>query len=738
MSNCGALKYFFRAFLGLLSLVFLVLGANKLDAALQFDVFAGYDSYAKEGNWFPVTFEVSHDGPGFRAIIEVSSAQFNRSQARRVPVDLPTGTLKRITIPVFASTRHGKWEARLLDEKGKEIDVRELDWQKLRHRSSGTVILGALCRTPSGLPAFPNIKVNNPEMQPVVARLQSAIFPDNPIALEGMNALYLSSERALDLKDAQIKALLAWLQSGGHLIVGVEQVGDVNGTPWLREIVPCQLTATKTVKAKGAFLNWLREDALLPKQEEDAEEIAKRSGQQKKTVSSTAPGALFKAAGTNLVADAAFESAELQVAVAQVRNGRVVASAEGTPLAVQGFHGRGRITVLTFSPERQPFSSWNNRNWLWALITEVPVKFYESSDYYHWGWSPDGVFASMIESDQLRKLPLFGLVMLLICYLVVIGPVDQLVLRRMNKQMLTWITFPCYVLFFSGLIYFIGFKLRAGDSEYSELHVVDVFPNNEKAILRGRTYASIYSPANNRYRLESEQFIAALRGEYLANWGRGEENSQAKVTYLGNRYAADIYVPVWTSQLYVNDWWQPVSAAPISISVSERGPLRVTITNNLERKLEHVRVCVDAKIYDLGTLDAESQKDFDLDKFKSIPVREFARAESAKFFNSGQWRRNTFGSEQNRVKWDLPMATSAACFISEMNNEGQNQKFVASDGLDLSRFAANGSLILLAWDGGQTLTKPLNQFTPKRGSQNSLLRMVVPRQMSDSKLSISH
>ena len=40
--------------------------------------------------------------------------------------------------------------------------------------------------------------------------------------------------------------------------------------------------------------------------------------------------------------------------------------------------------------------------------------------------------------------------------LVVIGPLDQYWLKKINRQMLTWITFPTYVVLFSLLSYFIG------------------------------------------------------------------------------------------------------------------------------------------------------------------------------------------------------------------------------------------------------------------------------------------
>ena len=51
---------------------------------------------------------------------------------------------------------------------------------------------------------------------------------------------------------------------------------------------------------------------------------------------------------------------------------------------------------------------------------------------------------------------------------------------------------------FSLLIYFIGYKLRAGESEWNELHLVDVLQKGDRAEFRGQTYASVYSPANQK------------------------------------------------------------------------------------------------------------------------------------------------------------------------------------------------------------------------------------------------
>ena len=132
-----------------------------------------------------------------------------------------------------------------------------------------------------------------------------------------------------------------------------------------------------------------------------------------------------------------------------------------TPLAVDGLRGRGRITVLTFSPEREPFLSWKNRNWFWSKLADIPASAFLDPNAMVMAnrLSSDGIFRAMIETKQVRKLPLGWLLALLVAYLLVIGPLDQYWLKKINRQMLTWVTFPCYVVLFFGVDLFYRLSL---------------------------------------------------------------------------------------------------------------------------------------------------------------------------------------------------------------------------------------------------------------------------------------
>ncbi|MBI3192378.1 MAG: hypothetical protein HYZ36_06910, partial [Pedosphaera parvula] len=334
-------------------------------AALQFDVFLGYDNLVREANWFPVACEIFNDGPTFTGVFELTSEAGGRGQARRYVLELPTNTRKRFVIPVFGSGgRYGVWSARLLDQHGRTRGEapnlrprREVSWE--------TVVLGALPRTFGGLPAMPEVKTSRNDLQPAVARLQTDYFPDNPLALEGLDALYLNSEKALDLKVNQVNALLAWLNGGGHLIVGVEQPGDVNGTPWLRNLLPCQLTGVATIADQTAFHDWLTAFRSETRHSQPAPPSPPRAGGKQIAVSSANPYATL---GTDL----AFTRGALPVAECVVRGGTTVLSSSGRPVVIEAPRGRGKVTVLAFSPEREPFRSWKNRPWFWARLLAIP------------------------------------------------------------------------------------------------------------------------------------------------------------------------------------------------------------------------------------------------------------------------------------------------------------------------------------------------------------------------------
>jgi hypothetical protein len=698
--------------------------AFQISAAIQFDVFVGYDGVTRDASWFPVAIEVHNDGPSFNGTIELSSSQFGGEPDRRIPIELPTNTRKRLVVPMFASggRNTGQWDARLLDSSRKVraerpgVQVRSVDWQ--------TVMLGALPRSFAGLPGFPKIKAQRPELQPTVARFQQELFPDNPIALEGLDALYINSEKAISLPAPQLAALLAWVRGGGHLILAVEQVGDVTGTPWLQQFLPVDVSGVQNITVDQAIVAWLTSDVSA---EENDEAMSGRVGARRRPNVTADPTGFY---GT-LEVDPTFVKAEMPVATGSIHDdGRIIMGTEKAPLAVQAKRGRGKLTVLLFSPEREPFKSWKHRNYFWARLSQVPPTWFTAPDFgWNSSYSIDGVFGSLIDSRQVKKLPVEWLLLLLLVYLVVIGPFDQWWLKKINRQMLTWITFPCYVVFFSLLIYFIGYKLRAGETEWNEVEVVDVYPHGDQADLRGRSYVSVYSSSNARYPVVGEPVYSSIRPEFLDMYGAGQgRDTKMQVEQAGNSFKAQVFVPVWTSLLFVNDWFK-TDERPLNASVSQHGSeYAVKVQNPTNRKLTGVKVVVGELMFDIGSLEPGKQFEQTLNPSAGKPLTEFVRQNGGNniFQSAVERRRNPLGGNGTQLE-DRPKTVATASFyrMLEESNNSQRQ-IVGAPGLDMSAEVKRGDAVVLAWDEGQIWTKPINQFQPIRMRRDSMLRLVVP------------
>lgn len=667
------------------------------------DVFLGHDGFVREAGWFPLVCELRNDSPSFHGVIEISARGIGRGQARRVEVELPTGTRKRITIPLFgAASGYSAWDVRLRDERG-QVRAEQLDLKPRRQLHWQTPVLGALARTADGLPLPRPVLPKRPDLQPAVARWTPDLFPDNPLVLETLDALYLNSEKAAELNPRQARALLTWLRAGGHLVVAVEEAGAVQACAWLHPELPCTVGNRVIVTRHTELQQWL----VAP--------VAPTGDR---------PAATNVFAG--LPAEAAFEAAPLPVTTAARKDGAVLVQAEGHPLLITAPRGQGRITVLLFSPEREPARSWNNLPTFWAKLIEIPPVLYRDPNYQPRNeWSVDGLFGAMIDSRQVRKLPISWLLALLAVYLLVIGPGDRWGLTRLRRPMLTWLTFPGYAVLFTLLIYYLGYKLRAGETEWNELHVVDVLPAGGQAELRGRTFVSIYSPVNTTYPVTARQTIATLRRELRDRWSGAELEERSGIRQTGDNFQAQLFVPVWTSRLYVNDWWEAASP-PLTLRLrANAGGWDGTVENRLDQTLTEARLVVAGVVFELGELRAGRPTTFQFTAAQGRALKDFVSSFSQDFQGAVQSRRAAFG----RSHWldNLPADSQAASFAAQLAplTDPSGRNYITPPGWDLSPVVERGQAVLLAWAAESAPVTPLYQFKPKRIHRNTLYRLAV-------------
>ena len=524
---------------------------------LQFDVFVGYgssggnDGFVHLNHWFPVACEVFNPGPTLNAVVEISTLPGGRGHVFRFPVELPTATRKRFFMPLYAKMVGGMWYARLLTADGKVLAEKgPIAPRTLDNRA---ILLGALSQRIGGVPSLTG---SAPGSKTVFrANLLPSLFPKSTLALEGLSAIYLTTGRALELERPQWMTLQQWVAEGGWLIVAIDQGQDLDGLPWLKTHLPALPGTLESTHASGCLQDWVRTDP----------EVSSKQGNSPQSLPggrSPSSDAVF----SRLKPDPQFAKAELPVyRVGSSVRGRVVLACPEGPLIVEGRWGRGRVTLLLFHPEREPIASWELKAWFWRRLLQAPFHTGPQSTGSSSGITVEQILQLYALPGHIRKISLSSLILLLVVYLLVIGPFDRILLKKLHKEILTWITFPCYVILFTGLIYWIGYRLRAGHTEAKQFHVVDIISNHDRTYLRGRSLVGIYSAINRQYSIESPVQDAGVYPLESQRWSGVTAFSGITADWLPGKLAWELPVPVWTRRFCVVEWAMVTNRLPLQI-----------------------------------------------------------------------------------------------------------------------------------------------------------------------------
>lgn len=702
--------------------------------ALQFDCFPGYEAkMGRAGAWYPVGFELFNDGPSFSGFIEIEAD--GPGAVERIPIELPTNTRKRLTTARFGSAV-GSWSvmARLVGPGGKVLA--DTPRTPIRLVETEAALLGALPGIFAGMPTMPETHANRVEGIPQALRLDPAFFPDNPIELEALGAIYLSTGKALELKEPQAAALLAWMNRGGRLIVAIDQAGDFNALPWLRAQLP-GVPGGQTNAAVGREIeSWARSGPDLP-----IDGLSPTLPNAPLQLPDNTPGTRRRGANPSVRREnvydlapsgTAFTHASLPLWQLRPRDGAPVAPGKGATWALRASRGRGQLVLLAFDPEHEPFRSAACRPWFWARMAGADKETVggEGRPVRVLG-SVESALVSLVETTQVRKLPLGLLLALLVAYLAVIGPFDYWWLRRIRRPMLTWVTFPAYVVLFSGLIYFIGFKLRSGQTEWNEMHLVDVLPQGSGANseLRGWSVGSLYSPQNRDYRLEVAAANAAVRPVFSSVWHGHAENVRLAVQHQEGKASAQLFVPVWTSQSVFFDWVDYAST-PIGAGWSSSvAPLQIAVTNQSDSVVEDWWLVYRGRIYPIKKRVSPGQSAalFTAEAAGS-PLLEWLAPQAQAFVQVSQQSGNVFASGSPVHLLEPGSAAVAASFARGLSLSGvsDDAQFTAVPGADLTTLVEADGALLFAWQPVGSPLGPIQRFSTQFNRRSTLYRLYLP------------
>ncbi|WP_162909983.1 DUF7408 domain-containing protein [Aggregatilinea lenta] len=522
---------------------------------------AGYEGYFRQGQWLAVRAELTNRGASLDGALRVRSGGIGglAETIYQTPVILAEGVHKQVFLYVSPDTVTQRLQVEVVDRSG-EIAGRANVRLQLANRSD--VLIAVVTDSLLGAVDLTALTPGIGEAHQV--NWQVADIPPLADALAGLDVLMFHDVDTGTLSADQLDAIQMWVLQGGHLIVA-------GGEFWQRttaafgDLLPVTLEGTQPIETLEPLADYLRADA------EPLE------------------------TGTTLTR-------------ATVRPGaRALANGEGVPLLVRGAHGGGTVDFLAVDPQTEPLRSWGDLERLWyTLLASAGQQPSWLSGHESWSMAREATLTS-----SNTTLPTFAqLCGFLALYIVLIGPANYLLLKRLNRREWAWATIPVLIAIFSVLAYTVGFNLRGSVPSVNRLATVMVWPDSDQAHVNA--LVGVQSPRRIAYN------IAAAEGGTLRTLPDvGTGLSVAVTVTEGQRTVVeDVPIDAGMTASFAVRSSAPAPAlegqAEWLLSTSQAPRLTGSVTNTLDVPLEDAVILVKGASRYLGTLAPGDTRTFNI------------------------------------------------------------------------------------------------------------------------------
>jgi hypothetical protein len=644
---------------------------------------AGWGGRVIRGEHAPVNIDLDNRGKkDIELVIAVTWAATFATQSRENPslgdvfgrsgpvhhvaVTLPAKTRKRISLTLLTpdSSQMSVW-AFAEDSKGRTVARGEL---LARVFDANKRIVGVVgTARPEGLE----------DGSVDIANIGADELPEDWQGYSALEALVWLDGRATEIRStAQVDALKQWISGGGRFCVARGNTIGLAGTP-IAELLPAKLGATREVASLGG--------GPLPD-------------------------------GPAVILDCT------------PRKGAILrAETGGSPLVVQANRDGGRVIFAAFDPSRPPFSGWSESKAFWKWLLDInrappPPKTNEEQ-------APRAI-GSRLLAHQAGRFPdvaapeIGGLFLLIILYLVVVGPLDYVLLRWLKKLEYTWFTFPAYVVLFTLFILLVGGAFIQRAAHQREITVVDHFP--ETNFVRSRALSAVLAPADVLYKVDDAQPLSSNFINTDRMYDSGAKTTDIRIMHGQQRTTENWLLNRNFTGLALADRCGS-APSPLSylLSAQQKGEIKLSVKNATSETFENATLVTPDGVFGVKAIPPGESVVVGNRIFATLA--EFVEKEGQQTLAATDLYGNPYGYNRYEngatglTERDLnPLVRKALIGITFPPLSPDNQTELISGmsrGLQARRWLETGGSMLLVWPGKN---EAVVQFDPKPGRYTSV------------------
>lgn len=510
---------------------------------------------ARIGSWMAIEIHLVNDGPAVTG--ELRLAGGSQGQTRfGTAVDLPTQSDKVYTLyaqpPAFGS----ELEIVLASGEQKVASTKA----KFSIHDTTQLVVAVVAERPEGIVGNLRLLPNQNQVAPLV---MSVTPEDLPLRVEGWNMLDRIVWQDVDatrLSTGQLDALRGWVANGGRLVIA-------GGTAGPRSL--------------AAF-----PDVLMP--------------YRPSSITDVAPASL-----AGLLGELPDDATDLPALSGELGEGRALATVgDDLVVAAERPYGLGLVTLLGFDPA----ASWiaesaDVTDALWRRL--LPPRTSGGLVF-----ADDNMLVSAVSQlPSLALPPITGLLVLLGAYILLIGPINYVVLRRLDRREWAWLTMPILIVAFTAGAFGFGAALRGNDVIVNEVAIVSGAPGATDG--SAQVYVGIFSPSRGRYQVRVPG--GALLSSPINDFFGGQGGVSTQLDVLQGEPARVRDLAVGFGSLRTIRAETPVTVPLIETDLRlEAGRLKGTVRNRSNERLEKPAVVLGGTVATLRDLEPGAEATVDV------------------------------------------------------------------------------------------------------------------------------
>ena len=404
------------------------------------------------------------------------------------------------------------------------------------------------------------------------AHVEPEELPESPVGYDCLDVLLLNSPDLTNLTDDQQQSIVKWLRAGGNLILWPGEA-SVPESSTLVDVLPCRIGTTLLIELSPEEL---RQAGLSNRFKSlPARELTPAADAQPITL---------------------LRSEQITAYQRRVGLGRVIVS----PID---------LVSIQFSRPDQTWAGW--KPVLKPVIrrlsdnpTATPGR--AQPGYYSPGYSETAMRQSTAVrqvGDLLGNVPGAGrfgfgyVVGVLIGMMVVVGPLDWLVLKKLGRQPWTWATTAGWIALVTLTAVYMGHVFKSGELHWRTFEVVD---QADGATVARTDLAGLYSPRTTEYDIETPAeswWQPASPGDEYYGYRRSGQEVVFAQTHRGSR-PDPMVVNVWNLRFLKGESNQAGPALltadlkVYAVTTNGKSERRVagTITNTADKAMTNIAI----------------------------------------------------------------------------------------------------------------------------------------------------